>query len=400
MSTVAMPPGAVPLGATFMPDVAITRVTGFRFELLDEANRKIGDLDTATPGGGLEYHSTNSIKSGGSLDIYDPADVHRFDLDTKEIDWLHTRIRPLIQQEVAGSPETIPERPLGIFIPAAPQETNSHQSRSWSVELTDLLGELDRQKFLDQDGTPYNFVANEGDNILDLVSQIIEGAGESAATIGTGDETIQSDQIWEINDSKLKVCNDLLELAGYFSLVCDHSGQYRALPYVSPRQRDPVYSADRPLSDDERKSLMDPEWTRDRDYFDVPNIVIAVQQGDGDEEPIIVTSTNEDDNSPFSYQNRGKPGQEGQWYPYTMDNVEASSQAALQAQADMKLANLTGVVSSLSIKHLWLPDLTINSAVQFTNSKLGLDYLCYVVNTTIPFDPTALCESTIKEAVT
>ena len=78
-----------------------------------------------------------------------------------------------------------------------------------------------------------------------------------------------------------------------------------------------------------------------------------------------------------------------------------TSQAALQAYADRKLAAASGVASKIEVEHAFLPELLINSSVRFdyTQDDVNLSMLCTVQNTKIPLDPTALCRSTLREVV-
>ena len=84
------------------------------------------------------------------------------------------------------------------------------------------------------------------------------------------------------------------------------------------------------------------------------------------------------------------------------EGVEATSLAALQAYADRQLLAASGVSSKVEVEHAYLPDLLINGAVRFRYSQPGsegMDMLMTVQNTSIPFDPTALCKSTLREVV-
>jgi hypothetical protein len=54
------------------------------------------------------------------------------------------------------------------------------------------------------------------------------------------------------------------------------------------------------------------------------------------------------------------------------------------------------VTNQITLDHIFLPDLHINSVVHFVNPDSGLDIYCYVVKTTIPLDPVKLCQTVMR----
>jgi hypothetical protein len=98
-------------------------------------------------------------------------------------------------------------------------------------------------------------------------------------------------------------------------------------------------------------------------------------------------------NSPFSYPNRGR------WITHVTSGVEASTQGDLDLIARRGLTALTNVNTAIKVDHLYLPDLLVNRTVKFRNPDADLDMLCIVAGTNLPFDPTALCTTNLREAV-
>ena len=172
------------------------------------------------------------------------------------------------------------------------------------------------------------------------------------------------------------------------------AGQFRVTKYRAPQDRGTVYDLLAPFSRGPR-SLMAPDWTRERDVYTVPNRYVVVSQGDGDAEGLVATAVNTDPGSPFSYPSRGR------WVTQVEEGVEATSMASLQAYADRKLLAAGGVSSKMEVHHAYLPDLLINSTVRFRYEQDGevLDMLCTVQNTEIPLDPTGLCKTVLREVV-
>lgn len=380
---IQLPPGLRPTPILFRPEevLAGTRVTAYRFDLLDSEENQLGQLE-GVEGGSVEWTSFSAIKGGGSLDVTDVG---------QQVDWLNCRIRPMaLLASVGAEPDT--EVGLGVYLAAAPKESWSDTGRSWTVELLDKLSILDGDIVTDANGDPVTYVAPVGANVIDTVISLIQGVGEAAPAIEPDSKTLSASMTWEVGTSVLLICNELLEAAGYTSLYTDGMGQFRTDPYVTPANRVPVYSALNPFSSGEN-SLMAPEWERDRDIYSIPNRYVAISAGSGDEEALVAVATNEDASSPFSVQARGR------WVTRVETGIEATSQADLLSRAKMGLAQASSVTSGISLEHMFLPDLVINSVIRFTNPDAGLDLLCYVTKTSVEFDPTALCKSEIREAV-
>lgn len=383
----ALPSGliAVPSLGTTVDDVfGSGRVTSFRFDLLSNDEGLLGQLATVQRGGQLTWDAYASIKSGGSITVNDPGN---------EIDWLNVRVQPWVHVDrvgFGGADPSAVETPLGIFLPAAPVEQWDAYGRKWNIELLDKLSILDQDIVTDASGNPVTYTAASGSNVLDLIRTIITDAGELADAIPIGSKTLSEDIIWEAGTTRLKIINDLLDAANYFSLWTDGQGQYRVEPYVEPANRPVVYEALQPFTNSE-DSLMSPEWSRDRDIYSVPNRYVVVSQGSGIDEAFTSVATNVDPTSPFSYPSRGR------WITTVETGVEAVSLEDLDAIAKRRLDAATAVTSTISAEHVFLPDLRINSIIRFTNEEAGLDMRCSVVKTEVPFDPDSLCKTELRE---
>lgn len=380
---IALPSGFRPAPPLFEPTEVLTgtRVTRYRFDLLDNEENLVGEI-AGVEDGSVDWTSGTAIKAGGSIQVQDTGQV---------IDWLNCRIRPMALVTSTGA-EDPSEYGLGVYLASAPVEDWSDIGRSWKVELLDKLSILDSDIVTDSSGNPVTYVAPIGANVLQTVADLIAGVGEASPAILPDTKTLTASMTWDVGTSVLQVVNDLLEAAGYTSLYTDGMGQFRTEPYVSPANRTPVYQSLSPFTHGE-DSLMSPDWERDRDIYSIPNRYVAVAQGDGAVEGLVAVEINDDPLSPFSFTARGR------WVTRVVTGVEATSQADLQARAKMGLAQASSVTSGLTINHVYLPALTLNAAIRFVNPDAGLDMLCYVTQTTIQFDPTALCKSEIREAV-
>lgn len=365
----------------------------YRFDLLDRKENPTGTVKSVMPGGELKWHRTKSIKSGGKMKIQDIG---------QKIDWLNVRVKPVrVHNRLDG---TVEEYPLGVFLTSAPVEVWSMEGRTWDVELLDKCSILDSDIVTNEDGDPVTFSATAGDRVVDLVVELIERTGEDTPAISReiSDRSINTDMTWEIGTTLLKICNELLNASGHFSLWCDEEGQFQVTPYEPPADRAVVYAdgtefgLDTPFSNGP-SSLMSPDWTRDLDTYAIPNRWVCITQGDADQEGIVAVAVNEDPESPFSSVSRGTPGNP-RWVTQVETGVEAVDEDSLLARAEQALADATSTTVGIEVDHMFLPEVKINSVVHFVNEAAdGLDMLASVLNTTVPFDPVALCKTEFRE---
>lgn len=369
---------ATPIRLTSNDELAGVRVQRYSYELLDaDTEDLLGPLEGVKRGGTLDYSASTAIKGSGKLVVADRG---------QDIDWLNVRIR-ITAHLATGATKTV-----GVWVPAAPVENWTSTGRTWEVEL------LDKNSILDQDiPTGVNDVVvaysvAAGANVMSAVKSIITGVGEAVPLLPDTTDVLASTMTWDLGVTRLQIVNDLLEAIGYASLWVDDEGQYRTQPYVSPKDRVPVYQDLQPLVHGPT-SLMSPEWQRDRDIYAIPNRYVAVAQGDGTTEGLIGVATNMDPDSPFSYPARGR------WITRVSTGLEATSQEAIDARAKMGLAQSSSVTNGITVTHMFLPDMHVNDVIAFQHNVAGLDLLCYVTGTTVTLDPTALCKSEIREAV-
>lgn len=379
-----LPAGLRPAPVLFQPEEVLAggQVVGFRFERLDRDDNLLGELTGVETGGSLSSTSANAIKTTGSISVKDIGQT---------VDWLNDRVRPIIQIAGLGA-EPVVERPLGVYLAAAPKESWDNLGRTWDVELMDKLSVLDQDIVTDENGDPVMYVAPVGANVIELVKALIGGVGETAPAIEDDTRSLTASLTWDVGTTVLKIVNELLEVAGYASLWVDEAGQYRVTTYVSPAQRDPIYSQEAPFVVGDR-SVLSPEWERDQDIYAVPNRYVAIGQGDAETEALTAVVVNDDQNSRFSFQSRGR------WITRVETGVEATGQIELEARALMGLSRASSVTSGISISHRFLPLLRINEVIRFFHPQAAVDLLCYVSRVDVPLDPVALCKSEIREAV-
>lgn len=391
------------------------RRVSFRVELLDQYEHLIKELEGVAPDGSLEWSASSSVKGTGKIEITDTD---------QDIDFLNDRVRISIITEDDYRDEE--ETPLGVFLMAAPTAEWKDGVRSWSVELSDKTSILDVDTMYTgsiissssssssssseddgviegpeedegsssshssgKSGMPKSFSVEKDDNVIQMVKAIIADSGEESPAISTADSKVKKDMVWDVKDSRLKIINDLLDSANYRSLWCDGKGRFRATKYKKPSRRKPLYRMIKPFTDGD-ESLMKNEWSHDEDIYDVPNRLIAIENGTGDDEGDVAVAENRDKKSKFSYDNRER------WITQVEDGVNISDDESLEDWAERKLHSAMEVTSKLKISHLYLPDVMVNEVVKVDAGEVK-DSLCKIEKTEISLDPEDLVETELNE---
>jgi len=342
----------------------------FRFEVLDKNDVLKGALDGVV-GGELSWSIYNTIRSGGSIQLVDRA---------QDIDWYSDRIRVFYGfYDLNGQ---FYEWPLGVFLPATPMTETDGVSRKRKVDLFDKL------LVLDQDMLEESYTIDADVVVTDAVRDIIEEAGESAVAITASLETLSTPKTWPAGTTKLQMINDLLASINYFSLEANGAGAYVASPYSAP--------AYRPLAWTFREgeaAVHLPDMSHELDLFSIPNKVVLATE-DADEEPLIGIAMNIDPTSRLSYQGRGR------WITYVESGVEATSQEAIDGQAERVLAEQMQASETVVLRHVWLPAVTLNSVARAVSTDLFLDSRYAIVSQDMSLSAGSLCKTTVRRVVT
>lgn len=338
----------------------------FTYELQTNEGATLGPLVGVT-GGTLEWHANAQVKGGGKIAVQRPSG---------NLDWLKVRVKITMHIQDMGN------YPLGVFIPSAPAEAWDDTGLTWSVEL------LDKTTVLAEDAVPDNYSVPAGANVTDRVRDLIVSSGERAGSITQTNDTLTNGMTWEAGTSKLTIINDLLQAADFFALYADGNGHYRVEKHEPASKRPMQYNLL-----DNAYSIYLPTFTYDKDHYAVPNKVVAIGVGSGEDEAWTSVATNTNPDSPYSYQRRGR------WIVDTQRGVEATSQANLDNYAQRRLAALSSPQGSITIQHAPLPWVKVNDVVHFRRETAGIDIKATVASTKISLDPKDLQHTELLEVV-
>ena len=361
ITSMSLAPSADPLTSS--------RRESWSWTILDVNDAPIGTLDGVVSAQ-LTYSIFNTIRSGGSMEWASGGRT--------QPDWSKVRLQPWYKATLADG--TVITWPLGVFIPAAPKASWSDTGQKRTIQLYDKLLVLDGNHYEEA------FALPAGTVVTDAIRSIISGAGQTRISITDSPDTLLTGMAWEADTSKLKVINDLLDSINYFSLWCDGNGSFRADPYSAPAYRTVVRSFL-----DNQVSIYSPDFDHEQDIFDAPNKIILISASDGTSPALTSVATNTDPASPTSFPARGF------WISRTDTNVQASSQTVLDALAQRRLADATQVASVVTLKHMPVPDIDLNSIVRFRNTKAGLDFTGVVQTMNVSTQFGVLVETQVQE---
>ena len=326
-----------------MPNLTGNRIESFRVEVLSSSEKLLGVLD-GIQGGDITWNANADLKVGGSLTVTSSLMSWVSPRDRLRIWWTvreNTRVNGVIQ-------EVDTEWPLGVFLVAAPSEqyTASHNTK----ELT-LIDKLTIPK----DDVLVNTVqVSAGSNIIQAAVTQLKATGETAIAATPSTKVLTNALTWPPGTSRLTVINDLLSVAGYWSLWTDETGQFMITPYQDPANRAVQWEFI-----EGSLAIHSPEWTRTVSTWDATNRVVLVSQADDNGNTWMAVATDDDPNSPTSTVSIGRV-----LNPIVQENVEASSQADLQLQANRMLLDNSRASTTLSVSHAAVP-LWYNDAVLF-----------------------------------
>lgn len=283
-------------------------------ETLDRDDHPTGRLKIT--GGHLEWNIDRQIRGSGSIEVANPPEG---------LDWLTTRLRITHWADEQRTP-------MGIWVPVWPEWHITGAQRTASISLLDRTSLLDRE-------VPYMSQSEAGTIVIDRVRWIMEQRATSAIALTPSAEALRQPITWEARTTWLKVVNDLLSAIGYAAAWADGNGWLRAEPWRAPEDRPLVAT----YGGDPADYRVLPAYTDSANIADLPNRVVAYSKGDATREALRGDAELPLDH-PLGYRRRGD-------IPRTYTDLEASSQAVIDAHAARLLAQATNVTRRITYTH-------------------------------------------------
>lgn len=338
------------------------RVESVRVELLTKSEASLGNLDGVS-GGSLKWNANADIPGGGNIILVERG---------QEINVSQNRVR--VWWDVNGE-----EWPLGVYLLAAPSRRYSGHGSSQDLILTDKLSVI-RDDVLTQ-----TLQIPAGANLVAAATAQVVATGETRVAVTSSSAVATNAMTWSPGTPRLKVVNDLLTAAGYWSLWTDRFGQFCFTPYVEPAARPVAWDFH-----EGQAAIHSPSWEYKLSLWDACNTVVLVSQENDNGEVWYASAVDNNPASPTSTVSMGRV-----LNPIVEENVEASSLADLQAQATRKLLDNSNVVGRISASHAAVP-VWYNEAVSF-NSQ-GVELTATIVKLSLNLKPGSLMTAEWRQA--
>jgi hypothetical protein len=339
------------------------RLERIRVELLTSTEKSQGYLDGIS-GGQLSWNANADLPGGGHITMDDKGQLINVSKDRIRIWW-----------EVVGEDPW----PLGVYVISAPSTQYYESGSSRDIILIDKL------TVIKDDVLTTTLQVPAGANVVEAVVQQIQATGETKIASTSSGTVLSNPMTWEPGTTRLKVINDLLSVAGYWSLWTDNRGQFRVEPYIEPASRSVVYSFA-----EGQTSIHSPEWEYELALWEATNTVVMVSQADDDGNTWTAYAVDDNPDSPTSTVAMGRV-----LNPIVEENVEAASQLDLQQQANRKLLANSNVVGKLKVSHAPVP-LWYNEAVRFTSQ--GTDTQATITKMSLDLTPGSLISAEWRQA--
>jgi hypothetical protein len=315
------------------PDVKVD----FGCHLLTPGLAVVEEIGGDFVGGRVEHANYSTLHGTASLGF------------TRELDWGAALVRPwmeltgYVSGEAISNPRVITARfHEGAFYTGTPSRTVEGSPITFTVDCYDRLSILN-----DYVGDSYSVAA--GTPVLPQIEEIILGLGVETGTYildqSAAAAVTASAMTWAMVDNYrwLNVLNDLLDSVGYGGAWTDQDGLIRLQPYLTPRDRAAEWS----YTDDRYRSMIGPQRTKERDFFDTPNrFVFWISNMPDDVAPVegngIYTYENQNDGD-TSIEARGRT------ITYPPEGIEAVDHAALVAAAEARIDAVTSVKTKVKL---------------------------------------------------
>lgn len=331
--------------------------TSYRFMRVD---RKTG-LETAVlnalRGGSITRNDDTRIKESAEFQMVD------------KVDFGSDLVRVYMTCEWAGG-ET-DEVVLGTFLPVVPGRSIRAGYSTATVRMYGRLQELLDDRF----STPVT--VSKGENAVSVARRVCEGIGLTVVS-EPSDYAVTETRAYgiganqnnsEVDDTKLGMVNDLLDLAGFRAAYTDPMGRVVFERYRDPGEIAPAWAFD----DADPAIRLDPAMEEERDYTDAANHVVVVYGPDDSGKVIASEAWDRDPDSPLSTVGRGRAITRA--YSY-VELPPGKTDAEMQAYADNRASTLLSTAQSviwrLRVRHPYLP-FRVNDTVRVVYRSGGVD---------------------------
>ena len=244
--------------------------------------------------------------------------------------------------------------PLGIFLVQTPSSNFDGKVRTVSMDAYTPLLELKEKP------TPLGYSLLKNENIMEQAYMIVRENCRAPVVKTESDKLLQSNFVANNGDNWLTFVRDLIAQAK-FELQLDEEGKIMFAPKQTVDELQPVYTYN-----DDNSSILLPEVSLKHDIYGIPNVVEVVCSTGT--EVYYAKVKNEDPNSPTSIQARGREI----IYRDTSPNLPGfPTKEQIDEYAENLLKTLNSVEYQISYSHGYCP-VRVGDCVRLNYTKAGL----------------------------
>jgi hypothetical protein len=257
--------------------------------------------------------------------------------------------------------------PLGTYLVQTPSSSFNGKVSNVTMDAYTPLIELKENR------PPLGYTVRKGKRILDEAYRIVSencrvpvtkvepliSTNESGEQVDNS-PVLQHNFVANTDDTWLSFLIDLLKQAKY-ELGLEPTGRILFQPKQELESLQPVWTYN-----DDNSSILYSEITMDHDLYGIPNRVEVIYSYGNVRKEVVVT--NEDPNSPTSFQNRGR------WITFRDTDPALAgyvSDTQIQDYAERLLKELSTVEYTISYKHAYCP-VRMGDCVRLNYTKAGM----------------------------
>lgn len=244
--------------------------------------------------------------------------------------------------------------PLGTFLVQTPSSSFDGKNKTVKMEAYSPLLEL-------KDSLPQlGYTIMQGDNIMDIVSSLCEGACRAPVIAAKSPVAMYRHYTADGTENLLDFINGVMSFAK-FKFDLDEYSRVLFAPIVSMNALQPVYTFT-----DDNSSILLPDVTLERDLYGVPNAVEVIYSNGG--RYLYKKIVNDNPNSPISTVNRGR---EIVFRDTNPSFSAVPTEEVITDYAENLLDSKSTIACSITYSHGYCP-VRVGDAVRLNYEKAGL----------------------------
>lgn len=245
--------------------------------------------------------------------------------------------------------------PLGTFLVQTPSSSFDGRIRNVSMDAYTPLLELK------ENPVPLGYYIPKDVNLMDQAYLLTSEHVRAPVVRTKSDKTVYSDFVADTNDNWLTYLSSLIANNKYYYDL-DEMGRILFSPKQDTASLTPIWTYD-----DGNSSILQPSISMDHDLYGIPNVVEVLYSSNSGE-VYYAKVVNDDESSPTSIINRGRPITKYITNPEMTGNP---TDEMIQEYAKQYLRNVSSVVYTVTYTHGYCP-VRVGDCVRLNYNRAGL----------------------------